>query len=62
MIKLDREYLVNICKMGQSAECCRYIIVNPDVGITCAKLTSLKQTLDDKVDTMRAKADNCEGR
>jgi len=62
MIKLDKEHLNDICKMGQGAECCRYIIYDPCVGITCAKLTSLKQTLDDKAGTMRAKADNCEGR
>lgn len=47
------------CKMGQGAECCRYLVFGP--GFACAKLTMLKYTLDARGTSMSAQGDNCDG-
>jgi hypothetical protein len=56
-------YLTQTCKIGQGAECCRYIVAGKG-GITCAKLTSVKATIDNRVaaGSFTAKADNCQGK
>jgi hypothetical protein len=56
------EYINKICKLGQMAECCRYLGAGI-TGICCLKKTSLKAQLDRRValKLMHAQADNCEG-
>lgn len=62
MAELSDKQLKDICKMGQGGICCRYIVVDPDIGIICGKLIpSHKLALDSRVDRMVAKGDNCEG-
>ena len=58
---MDDKILKDICKMGQGADCCRYITVGPD-GFECAKGTTLQATLDQRVGIMVAKGDNCDGK
>ena len=53
--------LMEVCKMGQGNNCCRYIVVDPDEGIVCAKGTALQPTLDANVSSMHAQGDNCDG-
>jgi len=57
------DYLKKTCKIGQGADCCRYIVAGAK-GITCAKLTPLKATIDKRVElrTFVAQGDNCEGK
>jgi hypothetical protein len=59
---LSDEHVNNICKMGQKAECCRYLTIGAN-GFSCAKLTELKPTIDDRVASKQftAKGDNCPG-
>lgn len=56
-------YLQEICKIGQGAACCRYVVAGAD-GITCAKLTEVKATIDKRVadGLFTATSDNCEGK
>ena len=60
-MEISKERLIDICKMGQLENCCRYIIVDPDEGFVCAKGTPLQPTLDANVKNMTAQGDNCEG-
>jgi len=57
------KYLKDVCKIGQGHKTCRYIVAGAD-GLSCAKLTSMKATIDDRVltKTFVARADNCEGK
>jgi hypothetical protein len=57
------DYLKNTCKVGQGNSCCRYVVAGAG-GITCAKLTEMKDTIDRRVELKRfvASADNCEGK
>lgn len=48
-----------ICKMGQGAECCRYLVFSSDFA--CAKRSSVAATIDARVETMNARGDNCDG-
>lgn len=62
MAKIDKEYIMNTCKIGQGADCCRYVVAGTS-GIECAKLTSMKETIDQRVETgqFTATSDNCDG-
>ena len=53
----------DICKLGQAEDCCRYLMVGGN-GFECAKLTSLKADIDEKVKAgkFNAQGDNCDGR
>ena len=55
-------HLQSVCKIGQGKTCCRYLVTGIN-GFQCAKLTSLRLTLDARVeaDTMTAQGDNCDG-
>jgi len=61
MKEIPDNILKGVCKMGQGAACCRYIIVEPDIGIVCAKLTNMKAAIDHNLPNMVAQGDNCEG-
>jgi hypothetical protein len=57
---LDEHWIVTVCKFGQGADTCRYLIMAvTDDGFSCAKLTRLKTFLDEAI--MTARGDNCEG-
>lgn len=60
-MKIPDDTLKEVCKMGQRGDCCRYIIVDPELGIVCAKHTKWQALIDGRVDQMVAKGDNCEG-
>ena len=51
-----------VCLIGQGDACCRYLVVGSG-GFECAKLSSLRQTLDARVDarSITAIGDNCDG-
>lgn len=57
---IPSETLKNVCKIGQGKDCCRYILFTSS-GFECGKSTSLKETIDEGVDKMIAKGDNCKG-
>jgi hypothetical protein len=62
MNTIDKERLREICKLGQGADCCRYITAGPD-GIRCQKFTSVGRYIDARVleGTFVARGDNCPG-
>lgn len=57
------EHAKDVCKVGQGADCCRYIGMGPK-GWSCLKHSNMKPFLDGRVaaGTMNARGDNCEGR
>lgn len=59
---LDFDQVKDVCKIGQGAECCRYLVTGAN-GFECAKLTSLRLTIDNRVEqgTFTARGDNCPG-
>ena len=57
---LSPQQIIDVCKMGQGADCCRYLICSGN-GFECAKTTSLKDIIDTRVNQMNAKSDNCGG-
>jgi hypothetical protein len=60
---LDHQKLIDVCKFGQGAECCAYI-VGGFVSFECGKLDPLlRLQIDIRQDmgTMLAKGDNCLG-
>lgn len=53
-----------VCKIGQRAACCRYLIVSSD-GFGCAKnVPDLRTLLDVRVvqESITARGDNCPGK
>jgi hypothetical protein len=61
----DKNWVRDVCKVGQGAACCRYLALGPlAIGWMCAKHTALKDTLDERVaeGTLKAQGDNCAGR
>ncbi len=58
--KIPNDTLKEVCKMGQAADCCRYIIVG-ERGIECAKGTVWQDIVDGNIKNMVAQGDNCEG-
>jgi hypothetical protein len=57
---IDDKYLNEVCKMGQGADCCAYLIVGPK-GIECAKGTEFEAEILGRIERMIAKSDNCKG-
>ena len=56
---IARRYLIDICLVGQGANCCKYIGLTPR-GMECQKLTPMKTAIDKQV-KMSAQGDNCKG-
>ena len=56
-------YVKDVCKIGQGATCCRYLVIGPK-GFECVRDTDMKEYLDSRVamETMVARGDNCDGR
>lgn len=59
-MKLTKEYVNDVCKIGQREQCCRYLLFGAD-GFECGKMGPLKEVIDSKVMYMSAQANNCEG-
>ena len=57
---MSPQQIIDVCKMGQGADCCRYLICSGN-GFECAKTTSLKDAIDTRMNQMNAKSDNCGG-
>lgn len=56
------QHIVDVCRIGQGAECCRYLIAGAS-GLECGKVNpSIKSRIDERADKMNAKGDNCEGK
>ncbi len=58
----DNKQVREVCKIGQGAECCRYLTMGAN-GWSCEKLSEMGITLDAKAlaGSMTARADNCPG-
>lgn len=61
-VPIPKSYAVETCKMGQLADCCRYLAADKN-GFCCLKGSELKALLDARVakGEMNARADNCPG-
>ena len=60
---ITNEYIKETCKIGQGADCCRYLVSGVN-GFECAKLSEgLKRLIDHRVMnfTYDAVGDNCPG-
>lgn len=58
---LTDEHIRDVCRMGQGAACCSFLILGSG-GFECAKGTSLEQTLRVRREFgMTAQGDNCSG-
>lgn len=56
------KHILNVCKIGQGKECCRYLVAGSK-GLECGKLdATLRRVIDQRVHNMTAQADNCEGK
>lgn len=58
------EYIKNVCKIGQGASCCRYLVVGSK-GFECMKFDlNNKEFIDANWATVThvAQGDNCEGK
>lgn len=60
MSSLSKNYVKEVCKIGQGAACCRYLGAGTN-GLECLKLDIDFAPLVDKRTDMVAKGDNCEG-
>jgi hypothetical protein len=53
--------LLHICKIGQGADCCKYLLVGSG-GFECAKAEGYKKMVDDNWNEHKsAQGDNCDG-
>jgi len=58
---LTREYVMATCKPAQLEKTCRYLLMGPN-GWECGKTDPrAKIVIDNRVASMSAKADNCDG-
>ena len=60
--RISADKVKTVCKVGQGAECCRYLVCGSK-GFECVKGTDTGKFLDSRVakGTITAKGDNCEG-
>ncbi len=64
LTKIDNIMLHEVCKIGQGADCCRYLLHDPDNGFECGNQPSrLRDTIDDRAiaGSMTAVSINCAG-
>lgn len=59
-MSLSPQQIIDVCKMDKGTDCCRYLICGGN-GFECAKMTSLKDAIDARINQMNAKSDNCGG-
>lgn len=59
----DAEYTKTVCKVGQGANCCRYLTMHPE-GWSCEKYSEMGKLLNYRVaiGSMHACGDNCSGK
>lgn len=59
---MDFGHAKDICKLGQSESCCRYLMIGGK-DFQCAKLTLHKDSINKKVENgeLNAQGDNCDG-
>lgn len=57
------DVLKDICKIGQGAACCKYLLAGEN-GFECAKTNGWKDIVDNNWKTVKhtAQGDNCEGK
>ncbi len=56
-----KTFITNTCKIGQGAECCRYLVCGTK-GMECGRLQpKLAEMIDGRVSLMNAKGQNCKG-
>lgn len=63
VVIIPRDHADSVCKMGEGADCCRYLMVGSG-GLECAKDPAnhgFRKILDRRKDSMVAKGDNCDG-
>lgn len=62
-LKIDDDYLNNICKIGNKNNTCRYILMSSEGQFVCAKHTKMRQVLDELVEkeSIEARGNNCQG-
>lgn len=55
-------YLMEVCKIGQAKECCRYLVAGK-TGLECCKYDSANKAKIDNAWSVShvAQGDNCEG-
>jgi len=61
---MNKDYIYNVCKIGQGKECCRYLTVDPD-GWSCERNDpSMKAIIDKRVsdNQFTACGINCDGK
>lgn len=63
-LKIDNDHARNVCKIGQGAECCRYLTVAGAHGWSCEKYSNLGLLIDQRFmeGRMVAQGNNCPGR
>jgi hypothetical protein len=58
---ITNEYTKEICKPGQMKKTCRYLLMGPK-GWECGKTDPrTKVSIDNRVASMSAQSDNCDG-
>lgn len=62
MIEQTEDYVRGTCRIGQGADCCRYLTIGAR-GWDCENGTRLQATIDARVKagTFTARAVNCDG-
>ena len=60
--RLSEQEVLGVCGLGRGEVCCRFLLRGPE-GWGCAKLTELREYIDDQVarGEFNARGDNCEG-
>ena len=59
---MDMEQVQLVCRIGQEAECCRYLVMGTK-GFECMKTNPLNKAVIDEAwdDSKSAQGDNCKG-
>ncbi len=57
---MNNDFIKQTCKLGQMAECCKYLMMGA-AGFECAKTNPTAKAILDKRTHMHAKGDNCPG-
>lgn len=59
MSAISMDKVKEVCKIGQGADCCKYLMMGT-IGFECGKLGVFRKYIDERTD-MSAKGDNCDG-
>lgn len=60
--ELTEDHILNVCRIGQDAACCRYLTIDPN-GWACERQTELAAVIDQRVAAglFTARSVNCAG-